>query len=102
MDGDTPPNTPTTTVARSLRLRCSFGSNHPLPTQTPQLTHFPPKTEGTRINTGPKYDDGSENSTREDEIKYNTTGPTVWNSLPESVTSAVTLASFKCKFKISF
>jgi len=49
--GIPPPNTPTTKVARSLRLRCSFGSNRPLPAQTPQLTHFPPKTEGTRINT---------------------------------------------------
>jgi len=50
---DTPPNTPTTKVARSLRLRCSFGSNRPLLTQTLQLTHFPsPKTEGTRINAG--------------------------------------------------
>jgi len=48
--GISPPNTPTTKVARSLRLRCSFGSNRPLPTQTPQLTQFPPKTEGTRIN----------------------------------------------------
>ena len=48
--GIPPPNTSTTKVARSLRLRCSFGSNRPLPAQTPQLTHFPPKTEGTRIN----------------------------------------------------
>jgi len=38
---------------------------------------------------------------------FSVAGPTVWNSLPESVRSAETLASFKCKqktylFNISF
>jgi len=50
--GIPPPNIPTTKVARSLCIRCSFGSNRPLPAQTPQLTHFPRNTEGTRINAG--------------------------------------------------
>ena len=31
---------------------------------------------------------------------FSVAGPTVWNSLPESVRSAETLASFKCKLKI--
>jgi len=30
---------------------------------------------------------------------FSVAGPTVWNSLPESVRSAETLASFKCKLK---
>jgi len=41
--GIPPPNTPTTKVARSLRLRCSFGLNRPLPAQTPPTDSLPPQ-----------------------------------------------------------